>query len=114
VIDPRKRLLRRHHEASAAQHAGWAAGGYRFPPPPSLPFPDELRGLACGAKTRSGSPCKRTDIYLNGRCKFHGGLSTGPKTPAGRARAVANLAGRTPDLSIDSNAQPTTSADGTP
>lgn len=38
----------------------------------------------CGAKTRSGAtpgaPCK--DIAMaNGRCKRHGGKSTGPKTP---------------------------------
>jgi hypothetical protein len=54
-------------------------------------FPDELRGLPCGARTRRGKPCKRTDLHRNGRCKFHGGMSTGPKTPEGRARSLANL-----------------------
>ena len=54
------------------------------------PFPDELRGLACSAKTRKGGMCKRTDIYENGRCKFHGGLSTGPKTAEGKAKASRN------------------------
>lgn len=33
----------------------------------------------CGAKTRSGTPCKRPPL-LNGRCKLHGG-----KSPAGLA-----------------------------
>ncbi|WP_414714165.1 HGGxSTG domain-containing protein [Sphingomonas sp.] len=45
----------------------------------------------CGARNRRGTPCKRTDIMLNGRCKFHGGMSTGPKSKAGKARARANL-----------------------
>jgi len=39
----------------------------------------------CGARTRQGSPCKRRAL-ANGRCPNHGGLSSGPKTKAGRAR----------------------------
>lgn len=31
----------------------------------------------CGAKTRSGGRC-RTSAMPNGRCRMHGGLSTGP------------------------------------
>lgn len=53
-------------------------------------FPEDLRGMACGAKTRAGTPCKITDLYLSGRCKFHGGKSTGPKTAAGKAKAALN------------------------
>jgi hypothetical protein len=45
----------------------------------------------CGAKTRKGTPCRNTRLYKNGRCKNHGGLSTGPRTEAGKARALANL-----------------------
>jgi len=45
----------------------------------------------CGAKTRQGTPCKNTRIYKNGRCKNHGGLSTGPRTEEGKAKALANL-----------------------
>ena len=42
----------------------------------------------CGAYARStGMPC-RAGALRNGRCKNHGGLSTGPQTPEGR-RAVA-------------------------
>lgn len=44
----------------------------------------------CGAKTRVGTPCKQKAIYRNGRCKFHGGLATGPKTEAGRAQSRIN------------------------
>lgn len=38
-------------------------------------------GLAkvCGAKTRKGTPCQCKQLFRGGRCKFHGGLSTGPK-----------------------------------
>ena len=39
----------------------------------------------CGARTRTGSPCKRTGLR-NGRCPNHGGLSSGPKTKAGKRR----------------------------
>jgi len=51
--------------------------------------PDKIQ--TCGAKTRQGTPCKNTRLYRNGRCKNHGGHSTGPKTPEGKARALANL-----------------------
>jgi len=38
----------------------------------------------CGAYARStGNPCNAQSL-ANGRCKNHGGMSTGPKTPAGR------------------------------
>ena len=35
----------------------------------------------CGAKTKSGEACKKTALK-NGRCKLHGGKSTGPKDRA--------------------------------
>jgi hypothetical protein len=38
----------------------------------------------CNAKCRTGNPCK-AKARENGRCRNHGGLSTGPKTTAGRA-----------------------------
>ena len=40
----------------------------------------------CGAKTRSGKPCRRYAMK-NGRCRMHGGLSTGPKTKEGLERS---------------------------
>jgi hypothetical protein len=46
--------------------------------------------LRCGAKTRAGAPCKQRALYECGRCRLHGGLSTGPKTAEGRARAAMN------------------------
>lgn len=45
----------------------------------------ELMSL-CGAKTKgTGEPCKRY-ACKNGRCKYHGGRSTGPRTEEGRRR----------------------------
>ena len=45
----------------------------------------------CGARRkRDGQPCAAKPL-VNGRCKYHGGMSTGPRTPTGRARALANL-----------------------
>jgi hypothetical protein len=39
----------------------------------------------CGARSkRTGCPC-RAPAMPNGRCRMHGGLSTGPRTQAGRA-----------------------------
>lgn len=40
----------------------------------------------CGARTRRESPCK-APAMTNGRCRMHGGCSTGPKTPEGLARS---------------------------
>jgi hypothetical protein len=40
--------------------------------------------IKCGAYARTtGNPCQAKAL-TNGRCKNHGGMSTGPKTPEGR------------------------------
>jgi len=44
----------------------------------------------CGAKTRAGTPCRRKDIYLSGRCWLHGGGSTGPITEVGKRKSAMN------------------------
>jgi hypothetical protein len=44
---------------------------------------------ACGAKNRRGEPCRVTNVRGKRRCRFHGGLSTGPKTVEGKARIAA-------------------------
>ena len=47
--------------------------------------------LKCGAHARStDQPCQ-AQALANGRCRNHGGLSTGPKTFAGR-QAIAKAA----------------------
>ena len=40
----------------------------------------------CGAQTRKGTPCLVRVEAGKRRCRFHGGLSTGPRTPEGKAR----------------------------
>ncbi|AXI43508.1 hypothetical protein C1J02_17435 [Sulfitobacter sp. SK011] len=40
----------------------------------------------CGSNTRKGNPCRNMSEPGRRRCKFHGGRSTGPKTPEGKAR----------------------------
>ncbi|HXT78799.1 MAG TPA: HGGxSTG domain-containing protein [Acetobacteraceae bacterium] len=42
----------------------------------------------CGARTRQGCPCKGPAMR-NGRCRMHGGKSTGPRTAEGLARLRA-------------------------
>lgn len=49
-----------------------------------------LASGCCNAKTRKGTPCQIKVIYKNGRCKLHGGLSTGPKTKKGKAASRRN------------------------
>jgi len=50
-----------------------------------------MKGPLCGAKTRQGTPCKAHAIWSTRsrrytRCRNHGGLSTGPRTPEGMER----------------------------
>jgi hypothetical protein len=55
-------------------------------------FGPDWPGQRCGAKTRQGTACQRPANKKNGRCRLHGGASTGPKTNEGRARiSEANL-----------------------
>ena len=50
----------------------------------------------CGARTKKGTPCRTRTVFKSGRCKWHGGLSTGPQTEAGKEQARVNgrLGGR--------------------
>lgn len=64
---------------------------------PSKQLPKNLRPQ-CGAKTRAGGKCKAPPVWdkannrpVNGRCRMHGGLSTGPKTEEGKRRSLAGL-----------------------
>ena len=54
------------------------------------PYPPEFYAFKCGARTRAGTPCKLRSLWANGRCKFHGGLSTGPRTEQGRKQSAEN------------------------
>src|ERR1035437_3450907 len=56
---------------------------------------DFAKAARCGAKNRRGTPCM-CPAMPNGRCRLHGGLSTGPKTLAGieRIRKAVTKHGR--------------------
>jgi hypothetical protein len=49
----------------------------------TLPLAQSCR--RCGARTRSGVKCK-APAMSNGRCRMHGGKSTGPRTAEGLER----------------------------
>ena len=52
-------------------------------------FGPDWPGQRCGAKTRRGTACRRPASKRNGRCRLHGGRSTGPKSAEGRAKIAA-------------------------
>ncbi|MFM9841398.1 MAG: HGGxSTG domain-containing protein, partial [Dongiaceae bacterium] len=64
--------------SSALPRRGWLRHGNR----PG----DYAKAPRCGARTRSGGCC-RQPAMANGRCRMHGGLSTGPRTAEGLVRA---------------------------
>ena len=57
-----------------------------------MPYLDAYGKPRCAAKTRQGVPCKAQGLGRGHRCPFHGGLSTGPTTEEGKAKALAALA----------------------
>ena len=66
------------------------AGAYDFGPTERRA--EQGRRVVCGAKRhRDGQPCQALSEPGKLRCRFHGGRSTGPRTEAGKARALANL-----------------------
>ncbi len=53
-------------------------------------FGADWPGQRCAAKTRRGTACQRPANKKNGRCRLHGGASTGAKTEEGRSRISAS------------------------
>lgn len=94
---PEKRKLMRQHSKDFLE---WCARQENFVqttgllwsdfPEPLPTYPEEIRGMMCGAQNRNKAPCKQRVLYTNGRCKFHGGASTGPKTRKGKAKSAKN------------------------
>jgi hypothetical protein len=68
--------------AHAREYQRMWAGGY--------PYPPEFHAFTCSARTRAGTPCKMKTLFNNGRCKLHGGLSSGPISDAGRRQSAEN------------------------
>jgi uncharacterized protein YjcR len=50
--------------------------------------PKTMKGQKCGAKKQNGELCQSMNIYASGRCKWHGGLSTG--APKGNKNATTH------------------------
>jgi hypothetical protein len=74
-----------HVESLTRVKGPWLRNGNRPGNPANAP--------RCGAKarTRGGAPC-RNAAMRNGRCRMHGGRSTGARTPEGQERArLANM-----------------------
>jgi hypothetical protein len=55
----------------------------------TYPWNRKPRRDACGARTRGGLPCRARGLGGGGRCKNHGGASTGPQSQEGKARIAA-------------------------
>jgi hypothetical protein len=66
-----------------------------------------LDAKTCSARLQGGQLCAGTATTQSGRCKIHGGLSTGPKSKRGKARSAKNgkLGGR-PRKFIEENPLP--------
>jgi hypothetical protein len=70
--------MRKADNRPHAPRLGWLKNG-NIPGDPSA-------APRCGAETRKGTPC-HGPAMKNGRCRMHGGTSTGPRTPEGLARS---------------------------
>jgi hypothetical protein len=66
-------------------HAGAPALARRGRLKNGNPSGDYRTAPRCGARTRAGCSCHQPAMR-NGRCRFHGGKSTGPRTAAGLER----------------------------
>ena len=49
---------------------------------------DRSQAPRCGARTRTGQPCRAPAVRGKRRCRMHGGRSTGPQTAAGLQRST--------------------------
>ena len=86
----KRKRFKAHSKECDLLRTEWASRGYMQPFPAYPDMPEDLNDLRCGARTRAGTPCKLNTIYGNGRCKYHGGLSTGAKTKEGKAKVAKN------------------------
>lgn len=92
-VDVERRRLEIEHATKAPDYfVEYGVWPPRSNLPPFPAFPADFRNLVCGGKSRrTGKPCQSRELHANGRCKWHGGLSTGPKTATGKAKSALNL-----------------------
>ena len=88
----KSKRLKAHYQQGSDLFQAWCDSGYDYRAKPQhIPLPPDLQDMRCGARTKAtGNPCKRKDIYANGRCLLHGGASTGAKTVEGKRKCAAN------------------------
>lgn len=100
MSDEQRRRLRAWRRAHRRFAADWQAKyGDSIPVPVWPLFPDDVVGALCGARTRQGGSCKQPTLLPSGRCRYHGGASTGARTAEGKAKSAAN--GRRPKRKND-------------
>jgi hypothetical protein len=71
-------MTRKANNEPHAKRRGWLKNGNPTEDPSTAP--------RCGATTRKGAPSRGPAMH-NGRCRMHGGASTGPRTEAGLAHS---------------------------
>jgi hypothetical protein len=85
------KALKAYYKATNQQFDEWRRDGFVSNSLSQIPYPEICRDMKCEAKTRSGHPCKNDGTnWGNGRCKFHGGASTGPVSDIGKKRVPTN------------------------
>ena len=91
-MDNKRKRFKAYNKQREEAFKQWCDDGYKSQYPPRyIPMPDDLKDLRCEARTKAtGQPCKIKAIYSNGRCKLHGGLSTGPRTVDGKKHSAQN------------------------
>jgi len=58
---------------------------------------ESMKRVPCGARRRrDGKPCEALSVPGKKRCRWHGGMSTGPRTPEGKAKVARNLPRKEP------------------
>ena len=55
----------------------------------------------CSARCRDGNTCNARAVKGRGRCRLHGGESTGPRTSEGRLRTLAGAVARRRHIPIE-------------
>lgn len=86
----------KEHHVSVKRRFGWLKNGN----PPG----DPSQAPRCGAKAKKAQmPCL-APAMKNGRCRLHGGKSTGPKTPQGLENS-RNANWKTGDYSAEARAE---------
>ncbi len=53
-----------------------------------MPINNTVKLCNARSKQNNHKPCRQPGMLTNGKCRLHGGKSTGPKTPEGKLRSA--------------------------